>query len=346
MLTPSQRIDALKLYRPRRRRTGITLCLDSNEGYAPQGLLQRISEQAPALLSQYPSASSLESRLAARLGVGPSRLLVTAGADDALDRICRAVLAPGRNIVLPSPTFEMLPRYAVLAGGDVTTVPWLRGPLPTRAIIDAADRNTAAVAVVSPNNPTGSVACTDDLLELRRKLPDVLLLVDLAYGELADDDLGAVALSLPDTLVVRTLSKAWGLAGLRVGYVVGSETVIGWLRRVGNPYAVSAPSIALAEAQLDDDGEMRAYVQRVRVERTQLYEVLERLGTKPLPSQGNFVLCEPPSARRLCDGLAERGIAVRDWPDSAELSRFVRISCPGENSNMARLIAALSEVLA
>jgi histidinol-phosphate aminotransferase len=345
MLTPSPRIATLSVYKSRLAQPDITLRLDSNEGCAPEGLLQRLLDSPPSLLSRYPNAAALEERLAARLGVNAGRLLVTAGADDALDRICRAVLAPGRNIVLPSPTFEMLPRYAQLAGGSVTKVPWLRGGLPTRSIIDAADDNTAVVAVVSPNNPTGAVATADDLTQLRRELPRALLVVDLAYGELADVDLGALAITLADTLTVRTLSKAWGLAGLRVGYVVGPERVIDWLRRAGNPYAVSAVSLALAEAQLDDDSDMCAYVERVKRERELLCQALERLGAAPLPSQANFVLCAPASPSELCDGLAERGIAVRSWPSDPVLSRFVRITCPGDDTNMQRLVTALEEVL-
>lgn len=346
MLTPSPRITQLTVYQPRAKRGDITLKLDSNEGRAPSGLVARVLEQRPELLSQYPHASRLEALLAERMGVEPARLLVTAGADDALDRICRAVLAPGRSILLPSPTFEMLPRYATLAGASVRTVPWLGGPYPTRAVIDAADETSAIVAVVSPNNPTGGVATADDLMALRREVPHALLVVDLAYGELADVDLTETALALSDTVVVRTLSKAWGLAGLRVGYVAGPERVVTWLRRAGNPYAVSSPSLALAEQQLADETGMRAYVARVRAERERLFAVLADLGAQPLPSQGNFVLCEPPSAGALVDQLADRGIAVRTWPDDALLSRFVRISCPGHEGDMARLVTALSEVLA
>lgn len=334
MLTPSPRLSDLTVYKPRKERRDATLRLDSNEGRGPE------------LLCRYPNASELEATLAARVGVTSTRMLVTAGADDALDRICRAVLCRGRNIVLPSPTFEMLPRYAKLADGEVRNVPWLRQPFPTDDVLAAADERTAAVAVVSPNNPTGSVATADDLTRLRRDLPDsALLVVDLAYGELADDDLGAIAQTLPNTVVTRTLSKAWSLAGLRVGYVTGPERVIGWLRRVGNPYAVAAPSLALAQMALDDEADMRDYVARIRQERADLFEVLRELGAAPLSSQANFVLCEPPSARGLVDGLAERGIAVRTWPDDPQLCNFVRIGCPGAASDMKRLTDALGEVL-
>lgn len=346
MLTPSPRIAQLTVYQPRAKRGDITLKLDSNEGRAPAGLVARLHEQRPELFSQYPRASRLEALLAERLGVEPARLLVTAGADDALDRICRAVLSPERNILLPSPTFEMLPRYATLAGAAVRTVPWLGGAYPTRAVIDAADESSAVIAVVSPNNPTGGVATPADLIALRREVPHALLVVDLAYGELADVDLTEAALALPDTVVVRTLSKAWGLAGLRVGYVAGPERIVGWLRRAGNPYAVASPSLALAEQQLADEAGMLEYVARVRDERARLFSVLLELGAQPLPSQGNFVLCEPPSAEGLVDRLAGRGIAVRTWPDDPLLSRFVRISCPGDEGDMVRLLTALSEVLA
>ena len=345
MLTPNPRILALSVYKPRIPRDDITLRLDSNEGRPPPDLLQRLVETASTVLSQYPNTRRLEERLSQRMGVTPDALLVTAGADDALDRICRAVLAPGRNIVMPAPTFEMLPRYAHLAGGSVSSVPWLGGPLPTRGLIEAADESTAVVAVVSPNNPTGSVASPDDLVQLREALPHALLLVDLAYGELADVDLTEAALALPDTIVVRTLSKAWGLAGLRVGYVAGPEHIIEWLRRVGNPYAVSAVSIALAEAQLDDDRAMRAYVQRVKEQRRELFSVLERGGVGPLPSQGNFVFCEPPAPRQLRDALGDLGIGVRAWAEDSELARFLRITCPGDDEGMQRLLKALSEVL-
>ncbi len=346
MLTPSPRIAELAVYAPRQKRGDITLKLDSNEGRAPGELLSRwLALNAASVVDRYPNAAPLEATLAARLGVAPQRVVVTAGADDALDRICRAVLAPGRNILLPSPTFEMLPRYATLAGGQTRLISWLRTSFPTDAVVAAADDATAIVTVVSPQNPTGGAATAADLTALRRAIPNALLVVDLAYGELADEDLTGAALALEDTVVVRTLSKAWGLAGLRVGYVAGPEHVITWLRRAGNPYAVSSPSLALAELALRDDAAMRAYVARVKLEREALFSLLDGHGAKPLPSQANFVLCEPPAPAALVDALADRGIAVRTWPDDAILSRFVRISCPGDAADMARLTAALGEVL-
>ena len=344
-IAPNDTIAALSAYKPGPRRPDISLFLDGNEGRTPADFHTRLSALRDLPASQYPNTLALERVFAERLGVAPDRVLVTAGADGAIDRVCRSVLAPGRNALMAAPTFVMLARYIALAGGTLRTVPWLRQAYPLEAVIDSADRATALVTVVSPQNPTGGVVDGEALRTLRERIPQALLLVDLAYGELADVDLTEIALSLPDTVVLRTLSKAWGLAGLRIGYAAGPANIIDWLRRVGHPYAVAAPSIALAMAQLGDEGHMRAYVARVRKERAALYQLLDRLECQPLPSQGNFVLCEPKDPLPLVAGLAERGIAVRSWPGLPELSAFVRITCPGDGSDMARLCGALEEVL-
>ena len=175
------------------------------------------------------------------------RLWVESGA---IDRLCRAYLAPGRRIVMPQPTFVMLPYYAALAGAEIDAVPWREGPYPLEAVLDAVTEQTAVIVVVSPNNPNGAVATAADLRALAEAAPHAVLLVDLAYAEYADEDLTAAALSHPSAVVVRTISKAWGLAGLRVGYAVGSPELIAILRVAGGPFSVSGLSLAVAERAL------------------------------------------------------------------------------------------------
>src|SRR5581483_5290507 len=126
---------------------------------------------------------------------------------------------------------------------------------------------TAAIVVCSPNNPTGAVATAQDLERLAEGAPGRLLMVDLAYTEFADEDLTQAALRLPSAVVFRTLSKAWGLAGLRVGYAAGHARLIGWMRSAGAPYAISSVSIALAEARLQHgEARMKKFVKTVRGE--------------------------------------------------------------------------------
>jgi histidinol-phosphate aminotransferase len=325
----------------------VDLRLDGNEGAVPPAeLLDELRKLGSDVMRRYPSARPLEELLACRFGVDPERVLVTAGADEALDRACRAMLAPGREIVLPTPTFEMLPRYARLAGGEVVTVPWPAGPYPTNEVLRAVSERAAIIAVVSPNNPTGAVASAEDIERLSRAAPHALVLADLAYVEFADEDPTALVLSLPNVLVVSTLSKAWGLAGLRVGYAVGPPEVLGWLRAAAGPYAVSRPSLALAAARLETgQGEVDAFVETVRRERGELERLLTELGAEPSPSQGNFAFARFRDAAWVRDALAGLGIAVRSFPDHPDLEGCVRITCPGDAASFARLTAALRTIL-
>ena len=326
----------------------VDLRLDGNEGPAPDpALLSWLTTNDPELARRYPLAQALTEKIAARYHVSPAQVIVTAGADDAIDRCCRAFLCEGREIVMPTPTFEMISRYARLAGATIRSVPWLNGPFPLEDVIAQVRPETAVVSFVSPNNPTGAVGTASDLRRLSERAPHALLLVDLAYGEFADDDLTDVALSLPNAVVMRTMSKAWGLAGLRVGFAMGPPELIDCLRVAGQPYAVSGPSLVLAAARLDHgQPDVDRYVERVRKERRELETLLSRHGVNPHPSQGNFVFGRSSKSLWVRDALAGLGIAVRVWPGHPELDETVRISCPGDAALFARLTHALSAAFA
>lgn len=345
--TPAPRIAGWQAYHVPRPAARIDLWLDSNEGCRPPaGLLDVLVRGGTELLRRYPRGGEAHELVARRFGLSVERVLITAGIDDALLRACLALLAPGRDFILPMPTFEMLERYARLAGGTVVEVPWPEGPYPSDMVLERIGPATAMIAVVSPNNPTGAVATAADLRRLSQAAPHALLLVDLAYAEFADEDLMPVGLALPNALVLRTLSKAWGLAGARVGFALGPAEVIGWLRNAGNPYAVTGPSLALAaECGRQGDGYLAGHVARVRYERQVLFELLLGLGGRPQPSQGNFVLVRLADAVGVHDRLAQDGIAVRVFPDRIELRDCLRITCPGDECDFDRLCAALRRAM-
>jgi histidinol-phosphate aminotransferase len=333
-------------YKVSRHGAPIDLKLDGNEGVAPPAsLLAELTD--PELMRRYPDARALEKKLAERVGVEPDQVIVTCGADDALDRACRALLWPGREVIIPVPTFEMLPRYAALTGASQREVPWPTGAYPVEQVLAQVNACTAAIAAVSPNNPTGAIITREDLARVAEGAPDVALLVDLAYAEYTTEDLTGFASTLPNAIVFRTLSKAWGLAGLRVGYAIARPEVIGWLRATGHPYANASPSLALASAWLDrGEAHMHQAVSRARSERQLLRAKLAERGVEALPSQANFVLCRPRDATWLRDGLAGLGIAVRIWPKHPKLDGLVRITCPADDSSFARLCASIDTVLA
>ncbi len=326
----------------------VDLRLDGNEGPAPDPeLLSLLTEGGPELARRYPLAQALVERIVARYGVTPEQVVVTAGADDAMDRCCRAFLCAGRELVMPTPTFEMIARYAKLAGATIRPVPWPGGPFPLDRVLSEVRPETSVIAFVSPNNPTGAVGTAHDLERLSKAAPHALLLVDLAYGEFADEDLTAAALSLPNAVALRTMSKAWGLAGLRVGFALGPPELIDCLRVAGQPYAVSGPSLALAAARLDGgEPTVNRYVARVRSERRHLQRLLSDMGAEPQGSQGNFVFARTKKSLWIRDALAGLGIAVRVWPGHPELDATVRISCPGSESSFDRVTHALRAALA
>lgn len=336
-------------YRRHRPVRPIDLWLDGNEGAAPPDeLLGELARSADGgLLSRYPDPEPLERELAARFGAPPESVLVTAGADEALDRICRAFLGPDLTALTTTPTFAMLPRYVALAGARLDAVEWWDGPFPSRSLRRAAsDRRPGLVFLTSPVNPTGRAVPAADLRDLTRSLPDSVLVTDLAYVEFADEDPTAELLRHPETLVVRTLSKAWGLAGLRVGCVLGSPDRIDSLRAAGGPYPVAAPSLDLARAWLSaGEGAVEAAVGTVRHQRRELTSRLRAAGFDVPDSQANFVLARGRRAAWLGDALAGLGIATRRIEDPNGPGA-TRITCPGEDVDLARLLTALDAALA
>jgi histidinol-phosphate aminotransferase len=351
-LLPIEALRGLKPYSTDALPQPVDLRLDANEGlYPPPSIFDAAAAQGPASIRLYPTLKALQDRLANLVGCDSSQLLVTAGADDALDRACRAFLSPGKELVVPSPTFEMIPRSARLAGAKVIEIPWWEGEFPLAQIQAAVTPNTAAIAVVTPNNPTGLAARAADVAALATQFPHILIMLDAAYEEFADQPLSRLALELPNVVAFRTLSKALGLAGLRVGYCFGHQQVISWLRATGGPYAVAGPSAAIALAQLDDpQNSNTSYIEQVRIERDQLSDVLNTLGVPAAPSQGNFVLArfKKASARNdlwTRDALAGLGILVRRFSSRPELENTLRITCPGQPGSFRRLVRALHAAL-
>ncbi len=347
-LRPSARINAVTAYRPPRHGAPIDLHLDGNEGDVPDGsVLAVLGGKLPDVLRRYPSATELQNLIAAKHGVPPDRVIITAGGDESIDRLCRTFLDQGSEVILPVPTFVMVERYAKLAGATIRLVEWPGGAYPTDDVIRAITPETRMISVVTPNNPTGAVATADDLRRLSQAAPHALIMVDLAYSEFADVDLTQVALELPNAVAIRTISKAYGMAGLRIGYALGSTEVIAWMRVAGGPYSVSGPSLAIAANRLGEEtSALQEYVGEVCREREELTHLLHGMGIDVPPSQGNFIAPIFTDEVWVRDGLAGLGIAVRIFPGDERMTHRARITIPGRRDEFVRLENALKATLA
>ena len=334
LVEPNPVVAGLFPYVIDRPGTNPDLVLDFNESLAPPPSLS--GGKVP--VNRYPNYQEIEAAIAGRVGVDPERVLVTNGADDALERIVRCVAFPGRRAVLTTPSYGMIKRFAVLAGAEVVEVPWWDGDFPVDEVCCAARDDGGLVSVVSPSNPTGAVASRRAFEEILDRLPRSLVLLDQAYVDFTepDYDLAPVALDFPNAVVVRTFSKAWGCAGLRVGCAIGDPRVIDWLRRAGLPFPVSTPSVEAVLTVLSD-GPDAERITTIRAQRELLTQTLRELGSEVLPSEASFVFARFKDADLVWRGLGALGISVRRFPGRADVEGWLRMTLPGDEENFERL---------
>ncbi|MFI4854475.1 MAG: TIGR01548 family HAD-type hydrolase [Phycisphaerales bacterium JB065] len=347
-IRPRRGLETLRAYQPRPDEPGISLRLDNNEApcvvaeIAARALATTTAEE----LRRYPVPAPLESLIADRWSIDPSRVVVTAGADDALARVLLAMLDRERVLVSVVPTFEMIPSDAQLTGAKTVEVEWGLAEFPTDRVIEAINASgscVGAVTVVTPNNPTGFIA---PLSSIRRVADAALrvgavLVVDLAYAEFAESDPTEDLLEIENVVVVRTLSKAWGLAGMRVGYAVAREDIAGWIRAAGGPYPTSGPSLKAATFMLAEGSKIvEEFSEEVSRERRILGQVLEASGFEVSSSEANFVFARGPASDELVSYLRAEGILIRSFRKPG-LEDCVRITCPGTRTDFDRLMTAI-----
>ncbi|MEA3502332.1 MAG: aminotransferase class I/II-fold pyridoxal phosphate-dependent enzyme [Actinomycetota bacterium] len=320
----------------------VELDLSRNEGMGASADLVGSVADPNELIRRYPDTTGLRHRLAEMHGVAETQVLVTAGGDDALFRCFLARLGPEKSAVATTPTFEMIPVYAGQIGCRLLEIEWWEDPFPADAVALSA-RDADVVFAVSPNNPTGATMTGDELRTVAEA--SRLVVLDAAYAEFADEDLTAIALELGNTVIVRTLSKAYGLAGLRVGYLLGPPDLIAEMASYGSPYSVSSLSAAVALERLDRLDDLEGFVETVRSERAALTEFLGTFGVPSLPSQGNFVLANVGDPEWVVDACGALGVGVRRFAGRGDLDRWIRITTPGEPRTFARLEQALATAL-
>jgi histidinol-phosphate aminotransferase len=347
LIKPADRIGDLRPYAPPLRDSRIILALDNNEG-APidASMLGVICTVSPEDISVYPDQSPLEARIARQFSIDPERVVLTCGGDDAIDRVCRALLSPGDTMLTHAPGFVMIPRWAQLAGADVRSIDWLSGPFPIGLFLESIDETTTLVSLISPCNPTGQIITTDDILAIveRARLVGAVVMLDQAYIEFADDDPADRLLDASNVVLVRTFSKAMGAAGLRVGYAIAPETIAEWLRSVAAPYPVSSISLRLAEAIMDARSSRERCIGQTRQSRQGLVSLLRRDGVTVLNSQANFVLARFRNAEETHADLLAQGISVRRFSTGGEIERYLRITVPSCSRQFQQLLDALRAI--
>jgi histidinol-phosphate aminotransferase len=329
------------------------LRLNTNESpYAPPNrVLEALRRQIEAMsLNRYPDrdARALVDGLAGRWGWPSAGIWVANGSNEVFMHLFLAFGGPGRRVLTFEPTYSLHSLIPRLALTDVVHLPRDAGfEIDAGEATEFIARERPDVVVVcSPNNPTGG--CTDPAtLERLLAASDTLVVVDEAYGEFAEPGTSAVPLLArhPNLAVVRTFSKAWSLAGVRIGYLLAAPELAERMAVVRLPYGLSSLSQAVGAVALEAEDETMEAVAAIVSERERVASALEGLGLRPVPSQANFVLFEVPDAAATWKALYERGVLVRSYDRPANLSSFLRVTIglPDENDGF---LDALEEVVA
>jgi histidinol-phosphate aminotransferase len=346
----------MELYAPNRKPCAIDLSDNTNLVGLPPSAKKELEAAASSTFTRYPSlyGADLKRALGERLGVSPDHIVTGCGSDDILDSAIRAFTEPGDALAFPDPTFAMLPSFATMNSLEERPIPLLEGTFD----IDA-DRLVEAEAkvtyVCSPNNPTGTLASRSALDRVIGGARGVVIL-DEAYIEYALDteSLAARATKEDRLLVVRTLSKAFGLAGMRVGYAVGSRELVRAVEKSRGPYKVTGLAEKMATSALDHDQEwVSECIRDVLESRRKMETFFGERGLSPIASSANFLLVPVGGEARgdrsrdamdLAQRLRDRGVGVRPFPGAKGIGDALRISV-GPWSLMQRTLAAFDEVL-
>lgn len=347
MLEARDAVKNLHAYRPPLAgRVGLRLDFNENTVGCSPRVLARLRSLDAELLARYPEREPVEKEVAGFLGLDPAQVLLTNGVDEAIHLLSSTYLDPGDEALIVTPTFAM---YAIFAQAEGARVVEVRAgdnfTFPEKALLAQLTPRTRLIAVANPNNPTGAAVAGNVLVQIAQAAPQAAVLVDEAYFEFHGETLIDQPRQIENLFVARTFSKAYGLAGLRIGVLAGDARQMAMVRRVASPYNVNAAALAILPDALQDQEYVSRYVAQVLSNRERLQQELGKLGLHYWPSHANFVLvCIGSAHAEFVQALRNRGILVRGRHADPGCEGCVRLTV-GSDEQTQTLIGALRDVV-
>jgi histidinol-phosphate aminotransferase len=326
------------------------LRLDFNESTQgpPRSVLDALRTASADELARYPEYGDFKKDLAKWLGLQPDEVLPTNASDEGIRVVMDAVVEAGSQVVLPVPTFAMFRFYAQLAGAQLVEVPYRPDfSFPLEEVLAAIGPRTRLVVLVNPNNPTGTPVPRAAIEKILERALSACVLVDEAYFPIHEET-SLDLLGRGNVVVLRTFSKAFGLAGCRIGVIASARENVAVLSKVASPYSVATPGVLAARAALRDPGYVKAAAESMRVARDELARRLAARSVKHHAGAANFVLVNAGSKERcarIVAALKTRGVLVRDRSSDPGLAGWFRVS-PGTLEDVARFEEAFAASLA
>jgi len=346
-IQPRARVQQMPEYHPPLGNRG-SLRLDFNENTlaCSPAVLAAIQNISAADLTRYPERGPVEALAAQHLDLRSEQVILTNGVDEAIHILCQAFLDRGDELLLPVPTYTMYEIYASATDAEIIRVQSAADfAFPFESLLAAITPKTKLIAVANPNSPTGSVCTREQILAIADAAPQAIVLVDEAYfhffGQTVIDLIGKV----PNLIVARTFSKAYGLAGLRLGLLAGPVSLLQWVRRVLSPYSVNSIALVALTAALNDQTYLDWYAAEVKQARAEFLAGLTNIALPWWPTEANFVLVYIGARHReFVADLREQGILVRDRSADPGCDGCVRITI-GTQEQMRHALTAIARLM-
>jgi len=341
-------VKTLKKYTPPTGERKGKLRLDFNENTigCSEKVIKALRNISKEDICTYPEYNKFRNRLATYLNLKTENIIPTNGADEAIKVTIDTYIEKGDEIIIPKPTFAMFKIYSQIAGAKITSILYNKDlSFPTDKLLKTINQDTKLVILVNPNNPTGTAINGIDIIKIIEKAKDSIVLIDEAYYQFYEESSKELIKKYNNVIIIQTFSKAFGLAGLRLGYIISNKDIIRNLDKVVSPYSVNSLAIIAANAALEDIDFIKSYTNEIKESKKYLKEELEKLGITTFPSEANFIIANlGNNCNRTYNELKERNILVRNRTDYPLLKNCLRISI-GTTEQCQRLINELRNIL-
>ncbi|MBT7241410.1 MAG: histidinol-phosphate transaminase [Candidatus Diapherotrites archaeon] len=350
MIQPKKAVIKMKDYSPPTAGRAKKLRLDFNEntiGCSPK-VIDALKKITSNNLAVYPEYGLFKKILKEYVGVSEEEIFISNGSDDGIKTIIDTFMEKGEEIIIPSPTFAMFKFYASIVEAKITEILYNEDlSFPTKKVLELINKNTKIVVMVNPNNPTGTSIRKEDIIKITKKAQEneAIVLIDEAYFEFYGESCIDLIFEYDNVFVTRTFSKAFGLAGLRLGYTISNKTNISALAKEGSPYGVNTLALIAGEAALSDVEFVKNYANEILENKKYVEKELESMGLDTFPTSANFILTKfGNKCDKVANSLKEKGILVRNRTKDPLLNGCIRITI-GTKEQCEQLLEELKLIL-
>jgi len=346
MIEPKQNVKEMDEYIPPLEGRRGLLRLDFNEntiGPSPK-VIETIRKMTDEELAAYPEYSKFKKKLAKYLDIKEENLLLTNATDEAINVVMQTYIEKGDEVIIPYPSFAMFKFYAQAAAAKITEILYTDAlKFPTKKVLAKISRKTKIIILCNPNNPTGTLIERQDIEKIAEKAKDSIILIDEAYNQFSKQNSIPLTQKYDNIIVIQTFSKALGIGGLRLGYIVSNKENITNIAKVLSPYSVNSAAVRAGIAALKDKDYIEWYTKEVSKAKTYIYNEFKKLKIKTFPTSANFFLAKFKNPKEIAKKLRQKGILVRDRSTYPLLKGCIRITI-GTKAQMQQLVKAIKEL--